>query len=133
MTTNAQSLPLKADVLGRVRITAKHREALLDAYEESSMSGAKLAAAHGVKYPTFASWIQKRRRDRGEYEPSNESVPAALLESLVELGLPLMQRCPIKRSSSGVSMIEFSDGLTPVSLQIQMILQPADEPDGALS
>jgi len=30
-------------------------------------------------------------------------------------------------------MIEFSDGLTPVSLQIQMILQPADEPDGALS
>jgi transposase-like protein len=89
MTTNIQSPPLKTDVLGRVRITAKHREALLDAYEQSSMSGAKFAAAHGVKYPTFASWIQKRRRDRGQYEPSNESVPAALLESLVELGLPL--------------------------------------------
>lgn len=89
MTTNTQSPPLKTDALGRVRITAQHREALLDAYEQSSMSGAKFAAAHGVKYTTFASWIQKRRRDRGQYEPSNETVPAALLESLVELRLPL--------------------------------------------
>jgi hypothetical protein len=89
MTTNAQSPPLKTDVIGRVRISAKHREALLDAYEASSMTGMKFAAAHGVKYPTFASWIQRRRRDRGQFEPSNESVPAALLESLVELGLPV--------------------------------------------
>jgi hypothetical protein len=89
MPTNSQSPPLKTDVIGRVQVSAKHREALLDAYEASSMSGAKFAAVHGVKYPTFASWIQKRRRDRGQYEFSNESVPAALLESLMELGLPL--------------------------------------------
>ncbi len=89
MTTNSQSPPLKTDVIGRVRISAKHREALLDAYEASSMTGMKFAAAHGVKYPTFASWIQRRRRDRGQYEPSNESVSAALFESLVELGLPV--------------------------------------------
>ena len=89
MSTNSQSPPLKTDVLGRVHITAQHRETLLDAYEASSMTGVKFAAAHGVKYPTFASWIQKRRRDRGQYEPSNESVPAALFESLVELGLPV--------------------------------------------
>ena len=107
MTTNAQSPPLKTDVIGRVRITAKHREALLDAYEASSMTGMKFAAAHGVKYPTFASWIQRRRRDRGQYEPSNEPVPAALFESLVELGLPVAAM-PLKSmtgaSSSGSAL-----------------------------
>ena len=31
------------------------REALLDAYERSGLSGMKFAALHGVKYPSFAN------------------------------------------------------------------------------
>jgi hypothetical protein len=115
MTTNAQSPPLKTDVIGRVRITAKHREALLDAYEASSMTGVKFAAAHGVKYPTLASWLQKRRRARGQYEPSNESAPAALFESLVELGLPVAAMpfgSMTGASSSGTALrIQHSNGI----------------------
>ena len=39
-------------------------EALLDAFERSGLSGMKFAALHGVKYPSFANWVQQRKRRR---------------------------------------------------------------------
>jgi len=59
---------LKTDVLGRVQTPVERREALLDEFEKSGLSGKKFAAMTGVSYQTFASWIQKRRRTRGDYE-----------------------------------------------------------------
>jgi hypothetical protein len=56
---------LKSDVLGRVTTTRAQREALLDEFERSGMKGRPFARLVGVKYPTFASWIQTRRRVRG--------------------------------------------------------------------
>ena len=38
---------------------------MLDEFERSGVSGAKFAELMGLKYPTFASWVQRRRRDRG--------------------------------------------------------------------
>jgi hypothetical protein len=58
---------LKSDVLGRVRTPVDRREALLDEFERSGLTGQKFAALVGVKYQTFASWIQKRRKVRGDY------------------------------------------------------------------
>lgn len=58
---------LKSDALGRVRTPASDREAILDAFEESGLSGAAFARAHGIKYCTFATWRQKRKKQRGEY------------------------------------------------------------------
>jgi transposase-like protein len=58
---------LKTDVLGRVKVSREHREALLDAFETSGLSGVAFARHHGVTYPTFATWMQKRRRERGLY------------------------------------------------------------------
>jgi hypothetical protein len=63
---------LKADVLGRVTLGREQREAALDAFEASGMTGQAFALQHGIKIQTFASWIQKRRRDCGDYQ--NESV-----------------------------------------------------------
>src|SRR6478672_13260644 len=63
----AQSVPeeiLKQDQRGRIRTPLARREALLDEYERSSLSGVKFAAAVGVKYATFANWVQKRRKHR---------------------------------------------------------------------
>ena len=63
----AQQAPdeiLKQDQRGRIRTPVAQRDALLDEYERSSLSGVKFAAAVGVKYATFASWVQKRRKDR---------------------------------------------------------------------
>ena len=59
---------LKADVLGRVRVRPEHRERMLDAFEASAMSGQAFAIHHGLKVQTFASWMQKRRRKRGDYD-----------------------------------------------------------------
>jgi hypothetical protein len=56
---------LKTDCLGRVRTPAERREQLLDEFEHSGLSGAKFAALTGIKYQTFAFWVQRRRRHRG--------------------------------------------------------------------
>jgi len=61
---NAESVILKTDGRGRVRTPLAQREALLDAFERSGLSGIKFAALHGVKYPSFANWVQQRKRHR---------------------------------------------------------------------
>ena len=58
---------LKRDALGRVTLTGEQREALLDEFERSGLKGKPFARLAGVNYPTFASWIQKRRHARGDY------------------------------------------------------------------
>ena len=57
---------LKRDVLGRVKSARAQREALLDEFERSGLSGTRFAAA-GVNHQTFASWVEKRRRATGAY------------------------------------------------------------------
>ena len=59
---------LKTDVLGRVKTPVERREALLDEFEKSGMSGLEFARWAGVNYPTFATWIQKRRKKTGYYK-----------------------------------------------------------------
>lgn len=63
---------LKTDALGRVRTPVERREMLLSEFEKSGLSGKKFAAMTGVNYQTFASWMQKRRRARGDYERMRE-------------------------------------------------------------
>lgn len=55
---------LKTDQLGRVRTPTARREAILDEFERSGMSGQAFAKRCGIKYPTFASWVQRRNRAR---------------------------------------------------------------------
>ena len=61
---NGNQTLLKQDVRGRVRTPAARREALLDEFERSAVSGAKFAALVGVKYQTFASWVCHRKNKR---------------------------------------------------------------------
>lgn len=73
---------LKTDERGRVRTPPAQREALLDEFERSGLSGIKFAALCGVKYPSsFANWVQRRKRQRMEATGGNaegmESRPAA--------------------------------------------------------
>jgi hypothetical protein len=53
---------LKTDALGRVRTPAARREHLLEEFERSGMSGVKFAEYVGIKYQTFATWVQQRKR-----------------------------------------------------------------------
>lgn len=64
---------LKTDALGRVKVPPNKRETILDAFEQSGMSGSAFASHIGVKYQTFATWVQKRRGERGEYPVLKQS------------------------------------------------------------
>jgi hypothetical protein len=56
---------LKRDALGRVQTRAAQRQSVLDEFGRSGLSGVKFAAVAGIKYATFASWVQRRKRERG--------------------------------------------------------------------
>lgn len=90
-TTSTDEAILKTDVLGRVRTPRERREHLLDEFERSGLSGQKFAELAGIKYQTFATWAQKRRRQRGTYPAVGQrQIPARLpdkvrwLEAVVE-------------------------------------------------
>jgi hypothetical protein len=64
---------LKVDARGRVQATAERREALLDEFDRSGMSGAGFAKHYGIKYSTFAYWTQARRRKKTPSKQTGES------------------------------------------------------------
>ena len=65
MTSLKDGAILKTDTKGRIRTPLARREQLLDEFERSGLSGAKFAELTGLKYQTFASWVQQRRRKQG--------------------------------------------------------------------
>lgn len=73
MTATSESTTeiLKQDSLGRVRTPKEKREKILAEYERSGMSGVQFAEYAGIKYQTFATWVQKRKR-----APSKKTAPA---------------------------------------------------------
>ena len=75
---------LKIDERGRVRVPVERREALLDEFEKSGMSGAKFARLAGIKYATFANWTQARRKAKGHDTPGGG--PLRLIEAVMEGG-----------------------------------------------
>lgn len=87
-TTPADEVILKTDVLGRVKMPSARREKLLDEFERSGVSGRKFAELIGVKYQTFATWAQKRRRTRGQYPaakaPAKATNQMRWLEAVVQ-------------------------------------------------
>lgn len=78
MTTTTELTILKTDTLGRVQTSPKHRDAWLDAFERSNMSGAAFARLHGIRYTTFASWRKRRKQQR----QSAEGEPATFFEEV---------------------------------------------------
>ena len=67
MSTNLPETEiLKTDVRGRVRMSVQRREAILDEFEKSAMAGVPFAKMLGIKYQTFAGWLWKRRKARGQ-------------------------------------------------------------------
>ena len=47
-----------------MRTPRAKREAILDEYERSGMSGPEFAGYLGIKYQTFATWAQKRKKGK---------------------------------------------------------------------
>jgi hypothetical protein len=83
-TTPTEEVVLKQDVLGWVKMPKARREQLLDEFERSGLPGLKFAELAGIKYQTFATWAQKRRRQRGSYPAVTEPKQLRWLEAVVE-------------------------------------------------
>ncbi len=83
-TTPTDEVVLKQDVLGRVKTPKARREELLDEFERSGLPGLKFAELAGIKYQTFATWAQKRRRQRGSYPAVKGRKQLRWLEAVVE-------------------------------------------------
>ena len=83
MTEVSQAPLLKTDVLGRVKTPAARREQLLDEFERSGTSGQKFAELVGVKYQTFATWVQQRKRRRAATTKRKTPAKVRWLEAVV--------------------------------------------------
>jgi hypothetical protein len=77
---------LKQDGRGRVRVPVRRREALLDEFEKSGTSGAKFARLVGMKYATFAGWVQRRRKQRGSVTKTTASSQGGVDDAVVNAG-----------------------------------------------
>jgi hypothetical protein len=110
---------LKTDVLGRVRMPKAKRELILDRFEGSGMSGQAFAEYIGVKYTTFASWVQNRRRERGEYGEGRRSpAPLALVEAVMEPA-PAVE-AGLRIETLGGHRVEVSDR-SQIGLAVELI------------
>ena len=65
---------LKVDSRGRIQISAERREALLEEFDRSGISGARFAKHYGIKYTTFAHWIRARKEVMSEPAPKAQGV-----------------------------------------------------------
>ena len=96
--------PIKTDLKGRLKLSNEHKSELLDAYENSGLSGIQFAKIHGLKYPTFISWVRKRKDQQrpGPYPSSFIEVdldPDAKQESPLHITLPNGARIEVRTSS----------------------------------
>jgi transposase-like protein len=97
-TTEAEIVEdsVRRDRRGRVSWPRERREQLLDEYEHSGLSQAAFARREGVRYPTFAHWVQERRRGALENQ-------AGVVPRFVEVGVPVAPPSPA-RSELSVSL-----------------------------
>lgn len=101
---------LKTDARGRVRTPVERRQQLLEEFERSGLSGIKFAALAGVKYPTFAAWMKRRRQQAGD-----ANLPAKPADSMRWLEAVVEQAQSPGDSNSRAVVLELSGG---VRLQI---------------
>ena len=86
MTSTKDGAILKTDTKGRIRTPLARPEQLLDEFERSGLSAAKFAALTGLKYQTFAGWVQRRGEQRGPAATVVATAPAQFrwLEAVVD-------------------------------------------------
>ena len=82
MKTDEKVLPV--DERGRVRVSRERREALLEEFDRSGMSGAKFARLAGVKYPTFMYWLKQRGGGEESLARVSRTPGINFVEALIE-------------------------------------------------
>lgn len=65
-------------------MSPERREALLDEFEKSGLSGAQFARTVGLKYQTFAYWRQQRQRRQPVAASSGQPASVQWLETAID-------------------------------------------------
>lgn len=92
-TTELVETGERRDLRGRRITPAARRDELVAAWRQSGLTQAAFARREGVRYPTFASWVQEARRT-GERPAAPKmrfaevQVPAAVGAPPLEVRLP---------------------------------------------
>lgn len=78
---------LKIDARGHVRISKRKQIEMLQAFDKSSMTATAFTKLHGIPNSTFATWLQKRKKQSKQAckDQSSQSLKPAL--SLIEVEL----------------------------------------------
>lgn len=63
-SSSATKLPVTLDTQGRVRTSREQRRVILAEFERGGLSAAEFARRTGLKYSTFALWVQRYRRTK---------------------------------------------------------------------
>lgn len=81
-------LPVTADTKGRLRTSKEQRRVILARFEESGLSVSQFAQRTGLRYSTFAAWVQRYRRiKRPERKPAMRLLEAVVAPATPAAGL----------------------------------------------
>lgn len=90
------------DARGRRRVSARQRADYVRAYVQSGLSQAAFAKREGLRYPTFAHWVQKAKRAGACELPRSGAVQFAQVQ------LPSSEAA--RRSAASVE-VQLADGV----------------------
>lgn len=110
-------LPVTLDTKGRVRTSREQRRVILMQFEQSGLSAAQFARQSGLKYSTFALWVQRYRRTK---RPERKA-PVRLLEAVVT---PALAQSAVRVQLSCGASLEISEaGQVPLAAALLRALE----------
>lgn len=119
---NTTSIILKTESRGRVRMPPQRREELLMEFERSVLPATKFAALAGVRYQTFATWVQKYQKRRTPAQPAAVAMPLRFAE-VVPAAVPSVMLRVVLPGGASIELQENSQVALAVQL-IQALRQP---------
>lgn len=126
MNTSTTSIILKTDSRGHVHTPRQRREELLAELERSGLPATQFAALAGVRYQTFATWVQKHRKEKaGMPDTTIEAGNGSLRLVEVSLGTQAVDSTaaaasPLRVLLPGGAVVEVAGG-AQLSLAAQLI------------
>ena len=113
---------LKMDTQGRVRTSRERRQAILDEFDQSGVSAAQFAELAGIRYSTFAGWVNRRRKTKS-VPPARPSA-LRLVEAVIGPGPSAPNQGLLVHLPGGVRLEMASPTQLPLVVALVQALQP---------
>ena len=110
------------DTRGRVRVSGERRQAILDEFDRSGVSGAQFARVMGLRYPTFAGWVSQRRKSKPG--AAGRQAPLRLVEAVIDPGRNGSNQGLLVHLPGGVRLEMTSPAQVPLVTALIQALQP---------